>query len=122
MDAKQTQGPLSYVVEMETGVLWKRHIDHLLPAGSSSRSVDMPVEELESDVDDFVDLPSPQEPHTREVTPEAMSEATPEATPPGTPDPPTSGEDTVHTPATTPVVIASRYRFRDRPPPDYYGH
>ncbi len=70
-------------------------------------------------MDDFVDLPSPQEPDTHEVTPEATYEATPKSRllELQTRYPPTSGEDTVHTPAATPVVmgpVPSLYRFRDR--------
>ena len=32
---QQKQGPLSYVIEMETEMLWKRHVDHIFPSGSN---------------------------------------------------------------------------------------
>ena len=39
---KQIRGPLSYVIEMDNGVQWKWHMDHILPAGSSPHSKDTP--------------------------------------------------------------------------------
>ena len=60
------QGPLSYVIEMDTGVQWKLHMDHILPAGSSK---DTPVEYLVRN--DWSDFPAPQDPTAPEVTPES---------------------------------------------------
>ena len=60
------QGPLSYVIEMDTGVQWKLHMDHILPAGSSK---DTPVEYL--DRNDWSDFLAPQDPTAPEVTPES---------------------------------------------------
>ena len=63
---KQIRGPLSYVIEMDTGVQWKLHMDHILPAVSSK---DTPVEYL--DWYDGSDFLAPQDLTTPEVTPES---------------------------------------------------
>ena len=43
---KQIRGPLYYVIEVDNGVEWKWHMDHILPAGSSPHSKGTPGEDL----------------------------------------------------------------------------
>ena len=72
---KQT-GPLSYIVQVEHGLEWKRHIDHLRDyIKDTSLESQTSLRQLESDIDDFA-IPRSEE-STREVfegnneTPEA---------------------------------------------------
>ena len=75
---KQIRGPLPYVIEMDTGVQWKWHMDHILPAGSNPHGKDSPGEYL--DRNDWFEFPTPQDPIAPEVTPESTPEATLEYT------------------------------------------
>ena len=53
-------GPLTYLVRMENGEEWRRHIDHLR-AGSDIPAAELPTENNNEDIpfDNVPSLPSP---------------------------------------------------------------
>ena len=44
---KKLQGPVTYLVHLDTGQLWKRHIDHLKEINDSSTEVVLKTTETE---------------------------------------------------------------------------
>ena len=78
----QIRGPHSYVIEVDNGVQWKLHMDHILPAVSSPHSKDtIPGEELKKS--DWFDFTTPQDLTAPEVTPGSIPEVTLKDTLPG---------------------------------------
>ena len=90
---KKRLGPLTYLVETQSGQTWKRHIDHLRSIGTKMSS---PVsEELQSD-----DI---------EMLPTVPAESN------------TGTEESSTVPAdATPIVTGRRYLQRERRPPLWY--
>ena len=108
----ERQGPLSYLVSVQNGINWRRHVDHLKELGprpsgehslDSSVELDIPLEEQEF-------LPPP--PATTDTAGAGLPSADGEApaTQPTSPGPPASAGPTSRV-----------YPSRSRQPPDRYG-
>ena len=119
-------GPVTYIVETDTGQRWKRHLDQIknwippIVADSTPESTDetsdagFDTHESPADMPDTTDSPT--------VTPESSADdGGPPREEPDEPDsvasdpiPPTKGTDS--------VAPERRYPARDRRPPTYYGN
>ena len=108
----ERKGPLSYTVQTESGMLWRRHIDQLRKLSKSTANSAVSSEESTSPYDiggrshtnDPEDEPEADVPHEE-----------PEELPPEEPPPP---EEETETEAET----EKSYPQRARKPPDRYGH
>ena len=85
-------GPLTYLVKTQTGLTWRRHVDHIKERLDNSL-FEVPENHTESNA--FTDLPVPQSTE------------------------PTSSADSTRCPQQT--SFADRYPIRTRHPPDRYG-
>ena len=105
-------GPLSYLVELDDGRLWKRHIDHIkvLQKQKPSRpSVDEQCDPSLPVTTSCQEESSPELPSEPEPTPASATQAEPSSSPSGPTDSPTSLDS--HT---------RRYPLRTRRSPDRY--
>ena len=106
---QQKQGPLSYVIEMETGTSWKHNVDHILPSGINPN-----IDVTDDDIEDFGELPS--------SGPDKAEPVVPVATPS---DP---SDETASLPAVSDQIDPSTIPIRQQcypsqtyEPLDYYG-
>ena len=122
-------GPVSYLVDVGEGRVWKRHVDHL-------KQRDLPDPEHSSLEETDSELPTPEtDVATPVTTPEASvtesTEPVDESVLSSTPDSPTAttGDTTPSTSGTSPPVpstsqpepaVTRAYPTRNRRPPDWY--
>ena len=114
-------GPLSYLVELPNGDLWRRHIDHLR-AGHSRPSEDAEESSNKEVEGDFVMLPSSSS-HTEPTSPDArVSEERELNTPEENSDSLTVPNEIVETDEAnrSNESMEHRYPKRHRKPPDRY--
>ncbi len=103
----ERKGPLSYLVEVASGAVWKRHVDHLL------ESVDSPREELL--IPGLDELPQSSLPTALE-DPRSLKGASLEESTPST----TESRDSVSTDLQPVATPPRRYPQRERRPSDRY--
>ena len=66
-------GPLSYLVSVQDGVTWRRHVDHIKPLAPSDKPPDSTVDlDLQTDNQDFI--PTSTNPDTDDQVPAAAGQ------------------------------------------------
>ena len=110
-------GPVTYLVDVNKGQVWKRHADQL----KSMSEKPYMSEDLTSD-GNADSAPQHEDVHARDSSPEPEEVYLPITPPDSEPAPPTEGLPpvTVDVPATTNPEVARRYPTRERHPPDRY--
>ena len=108
----ERKGPLSYTIQTESGMLWRRHIDQLRKLSTSTANSAVSSEESTLPYD----IGGPSHTNDPEHEPEADApHEEPEELPPEEPPPPEEETETE-------TETEKSYPQRSRKPPDRYGH
>ena len=109
---EEVQGPLTYLVRLDTGQIWKRHVDHVREVGVSN---DEQISRATTDTEVF-DVPIPTDNSSTSDTP-----SIPESASEGSKGIASSSISTNVDPSSTSDVPPRRYPQRTRKPNPRYS-